>query len=287
MNGDGDDGATEHIAEASAADFRSLLEKLSARYNFDFREYKEGSLGRRIRARMGQVHLDSFAAYADLLDSNPHEHVALFNTILINVTNFFRDPDAWKTLAADVIPRLVEGCGDSRTLRIWSAGCSSGEEPYSLAMLVAEHLGDAANNFTIKIYGTDVDEEALTAARHALYRTDQLKDVPDRLVDRYFVRDGQLYRFRRDIRRWCIFGTHNLTQAPPLSHIDLLVCRNVLIYFTSQLQDRILSRFHYSVRDDGFLFLGRSESLLARSRLFTPVHLKWRIFQRTSATARH
>jgi two-component system CheB/CheR fusion protein len=287
MNGDGDDGATEHIAkESAAADFRSLLEKLSARYNFDFREYKEGSLGRRIRARMGQVHVDSFAAYADLLDSDPSEHVVLFNTILINVTNFFRDPDAWKTLAVDVIPRLVEECGDSRTLRIWSAGCSSGEEPYSIAMLVAEHLGEAANNVTVKIYGTDVDEEALTAARHALYRLDQLKDVPSRLVDRYFVRDGQLYRFRRDIRRWCIFGTHNLAQAPPLSHIDLLVCRNVMIYFTSEPQDRILARFHYSIREDGFLFLGRSESLLARSRLFTPVDLKWRIFQRASAAAR-
>jgi two-component system CheB/CheR fusion protein len=153
-------------------------------------------------------------------------------------------------------------------------------------MLLAEHLGEAANSYTVKIYGTDVDEEALTAARHALYRTEQLKDVPDRLIDRYFVRDGQLYRFRRDIRRWCIFGSHNLTQAPPLSHIDLLVCRNVLIYFTSELQDRILTRFHYSIREDGFLFLGRSESLLARSRLFTPVQLKWRIFQRTPAAAR-
>ena len=210
-------------SEESAADFRGLLEKLSAQYNFDFREYKEGSLGRRIRARMGQVRVDSFGAYADLLDSDPNEHVVLFNTILINVTNFFRDPDAWKTLAADVIPRLVEECGDSRTLRIWSAGCSSGEEPYSIAMLVAEHLGDAANNFSVKIYGTDVDEEALTAARHGLYRLDQLRDVSSRLMDRYFVRDGQLYRFRRDLRRWCIFGTHNLAQAPPLSHIDLLV----------------------------------------------------------------
>src|SRR5262249_42023404 len=145
---------------------------------------------------------------------------------------------------------------------VWSAGCSSGEEPYSIAMLLAEPLGEAANNYSIKIYGTDVDEEALTAARHALYRMEQLKDVPDRLSERYFTRDGQLYRFRRDIRRWCIFGSHNLTQAPPLSHIDLLVCRNVLIYFTAELQERILNRFHYSIREDGYLFLGRSQSRL-------------------------
>src|SRR5215813_13780875 len=285
-NGDGADDVIEQIPQEIAADFRAFLEKLSVRYNFDFREYKEASLARRIRARMSQVHVDSFAAYSNLLDTNPNEHVTLFNTILINVTTFFRDSEAWKALAEDVIPRLVDEAGDSRSLRIWSAGCSSGEEPYTIAMLLAEHLGEAANNYTVKIYGTDIDEEALTAARHAVYRTEQLKDIPDRLVDRYFTRDGQLYRFRRDIRRWCIFGGHNLTQAPPLSHIDLLVCRNVLIYFTSELQDRILTRFHYSIREDGVLFLGRSESLLARSRLFTPLNLKWRIFQRTPSVSR-
>jgi two-component system CheB/CheR fusion protein len=283
---DADDGATEQVSREVAPDFRALLEKLSARYDFDFREYKEASLARRIRARMSLVHVDSFAAYAHFLDDNPNEHVALFNTILINITNFFRDVEAWNGLAEDVIPRLVEEASESRSLRVWSAGCSSGEEPYSIAMLLAEHLGDAADDYTVKIYGTDVDEEALTVARQAVYRTEQLKDVPDRLIDRYFIREGQMYRLRRDIRRWCIFGSHNLTQAPPLSHVDLLVCRNVLIYFTSELQDRILARFHYAIRDGGFLFLGRSESLLARSRLFAPVQLKWRIFQRTPSGLR-
>jgi two-component system CheB/CheR fusion protein len=283
---DGDDGVTEQVGLEADGDFRSLLDKLSSRYNFDFREYKEGSLARRIRSRMSQLRLDSFASYSNFLDEHPNEHIALFDKILINVTTFFRDPEAWETLEDQVVPRLIQDAGETRTLRIWSAGCSSGEEPYSIAMLLAEHLGEAANNYTIKIYGTDVDEEALTAARHALYRIEQLKDVSDRLIDRYFTRDGQLYRFRRDVRRWCIFGNHNLTQAPPLSHIDLLVCRNVLIYFTSELQDRILTRFHYSIREDGYLFLGRAESLLARSRLFTPVHPKWRIFQRTLSPAR-
>src|SRR6266571_3437500 len=281
---DGDDAIGQSAPELGE-DLRELLEKLSAQYNFDLREYKEVSLVRRIRARMTQVRAESVSAYSRLLDENAGEHVALINTILINVTGFFRDSEAWKVLAEHVVPRLVEDAADSRSLRIWSTGCSSGEEPYSIAMLLAEHLGDAAENYTIKIYGTDVDEDALTAARQAVYRTEQLKDVPDRLVDRYFTREGQLYRFRREFRRWCIFGSHNLTQAPPLSHIDLLVCRNALIYFTGELQDRILTRFHYSIREDGFLFLGRSESLLARSRLFTPVHQKWRIFRRTSTAS--
>jgi two-component system CheB/CheR fusion protein len=191
-----------------------------------------------------------------------------------------------QVLGADVVPRIVEAARDSRAIRIWSAGCSSGEEPFSVAILLAEHLGDRANEYLVKIYGTDIDEEALATARHAVYRLDQRKDIPPELVDRYFLRDGQLYRIRRDVRRWCIFGAHNLTQAPPLSHIDLLVCRNVLIYFTSDLQDRILSRFHYAIREDGYLFLGRSESLLARSRLFRPLQLKWRIFQRTPSVPR-
>jgi two-component system, chemotaxis family, CheB/CheR fusion protein len=138
---DGTEDTVEQVPQELVGDFRTLLEKLSARYNFDFREYKEASLARRIRARMAQVHLDSFAAYSKFLDAYPNEHVALFNTVLINVTSFFRDPDAWKALAEDVIPRIVDEVGDTRTIRIWSAGCSSGDEPYSIAMLLAEHLG--------------------------------------------------------------------------------------------------------------------------------------------------
>ena len=279
---DGGDG-TEPVTDAG---LRTLLDKLSAAYNFDFREYREPALVRRIRARMALVHVDDFEAYAEYIDRHAGEHVTLFNAILINVTGFFRDADAWKSVADEVIPRMVAAAGESRSLRIWSAGCSSGEEPYSVAMLLAEHLGERARDYPVKIYGTDVDEEALAAARHAAYRLEQLKDMPDGLVDRYFNRDGQLYRVRRDLRHWCIFGAHNLTQAPPLSHIDLLICRNLLIYFTSELQERILSRFHYAIRENGFLFLGRSESLLARSRLFHAVQPKWRLFERTTSAAR-
>jgi two-component system CheB/CheR fusion protein len=279
-----DEGAVER-APADPG-FQRLLDKLSESYNVDFRDYKPASLARRIQQRMSYVRADTFEDYARLLDERAEEHVALFNTILINVTGFFRDPEAWATLAEEVIPRVVSEAGEHHTIRLWSAGCSSGEEPYSLAIVLAEHLGDRVGEYQVKIYGTDIDEDALAAARHAMYRMEQLKDVPDRLLDRYFVREGQHWRFRRDLRRWCIFGSHNLTQAPPLSHIDLLVCRNVLIYFNSALQDRILSRFHYAVRDGGFLLLGRSESLLARSRLFTPLQLKWRVFQRLPAPNR-
>jgi len=282
----GDNDAPGVLTPQTERAFRDLLEMLSKTYNFDFREYKEASLARRIKARMAQVRIDGFAAYVEFVTQHQDEHVALFNTILINVTGFFRDPEAWNVLKTDVIPRIVEDASESRSIRIWSAGCSSGEEPYSVAMLLADYLRERASNYLIKIYGTDVDEDALNTARHGLYRLDQLKEMPSEALDRHFTRDGQLYRFRRDLRRWCIFGAHNLIQAPPLSHIDLLLCRNVLIYFTSDLQDRVLARFHYANREDGYLFLGRSESLLARSRLYTPRNLKWRIFQRMPTTAR-
>jgi two-component system CheB/CheR fusion protein len=265
--------------------FVRLLEKLRTEHNFDFREYKHMSLARRIRARLQQVRVESFEAYLIYLDRHADEHVALFNTILINVTGFLRDPDAWKVFAGDVIPRLIDDAADTRSLRLWSAGCSSGEEAYTLAMLIADHLGDRARDFNVKIYATDVDEEALGVARHGLYRLDDLRELPSEMVENHFTREGQTYRFRRDLRRWCIFGRHNVARDPPLSHVDALVCRNVLIYFTAELQERILARFHYAVRERGFLFLGRSESLLARSRWFTPYHVKWRIFQRTTAPA--
>src|SRR5262245_45216728 len=281
-----DDEATVESGAERDPSFQTLLDKLSQSYNFDFREYKPASLVRRIETRMHHVRVEGFTAYARFLDEHPQGQLALLNTILITVTGFFRDAEAWSTLADEVIPRIVAEAADTRSLRVWSAGCSTGEEPFSLALLLAEHLADRAADYQIKIYGTDIDEDALSVARHALYRVDQLKDVPDELLQRYFTRDGQLWRLRRDIRRWCIFGSHNLTQAPPLSHVDLLICRNVLIYFGSALQERILARFHYAVRDGGYLFLGRSESLLARSRIFAPLHLKWRIFQRIPAQQR-
>ena len=276
-----DEGATDGVTDE--AGFTRLLETLKDSYNFDFREYKASSLVRRTRVRMAQLHVDTFDAYTRYLETHPEEHVALFNAILINVTSFFRDAEAWAALDEHVIPRLVTEAAETRRIRVWSAGCASGEEPYSVAIRLAEHLGQRAAEFQIKIYGTDVDEDALAAARQALYRLDQVKDVPDRLLERYFMRDGQLWRLRRDIRRWCIFGAHNLTQAPPLSHIDLLVCRNALIYFNAALQDRILARFHYAIREGGYLFLGRSESQLTRSRTFVPLQPKWRIFQRVMA----
>ncbi len=278
-----EDAESDDGAVAPDPAFGRLLEKLHIEHNSDFREYKEGSLLRRIRRRMAQVRIDRVDDYITFLDRHPGEHTALLNVILINVTRFFRDVEAWDVLRDRVLPVLLEHATSTRSLRIWSAGCSSGEEPCSIAMLVADALGDDRDAYDVKIYGTDVDEDALATARTGLYRLEQIRDVPRDVAERYFYSDGQAFRIRRDLRKWCIFGRHDLTQDAPLSHMDLLVCRNVLIYFDTELQGRLLPRFHYATRNDGFLFLGRSESLLSRSRHFVPIDFKWRLFQRVSS----
>jgi two-component system CheB/CheR fusion protein len=272
--------ASAQLSEEEAVAFDRLVERLKSEHRFDLRDYKSGSLVRRVRARMAQVHVADFADYERLVETDEHEAAALLNTILINVTGFFRDPEAWEVLERDVVPALQEHAAATGSIRIWSAGCSSGEEAFSLAMLFAERAPQVLQT-DVKIYATDVDEDALAAARQGLFRLDQLKDLPEGYIGRYFSREGQLYRFRRELRRLCIFGRHNLVDDPPLARMDLLLCRNVLIYFKTALQERLLPRFYYAIRDEGFLFLGKSETLLARSPWFVPVEAKWRIFRRT------
>lgn len=276
---DGAEGPEEGQVEDRG--FHRVLERLHSHHGFDFREYKEASLARRIRARMSQMHVDGFNDYVRYLDRHPNEYAPLIDTILINVTGFFRDPEAWQVLRRDVLPKIVDDAATSRNIRVWCAGCSSGEEAYSAGIAVAEALRERSRGYDVKIYATDVDEEALASARAGLYRLDQLKDVPSELVERYFTPDGQAYRVSRDIRRWCLFGKHDVAHDPPLSHVDLLICRNVLIYFDAPLQERTLPSFDYALRPHGFLFLGKSESLLMRSHRFQAVDFKWRIFQRT------
>ena len=270
------------LSDGERAAFRRLLDMLHTEHRFDFREYKTVSLLRRIRARMSHVRIEGFDTYIDYLRLHAQEATTLFNSILVNVTGFFRDPEAWETLRADALPALIDAATTTGRLRVWSAGCSTGEETYSAAIVVADALGPRAGNLDVKIYATDIDEEALVSARQAVFRTDQLKDVPTDVLERHFAPEGHGFRVRRELRRWCIFGRHNLAQDPPLPQISLLLCHNLLIYFKSPLQERLLTRFHYALREGGVLFLGRSESVLARSRGFVPLSQKWRLFRRST-----
>jgi two-component system CheB/CheR fusion protein len=260
------------------ADFEHLIDYIKRNRGFDFTGYKRSSLVRRVSARMKAVDVGTFAEYLDLLQVDPQEFTALFDTILINVTSFFRDPAAWEVLGSEVIPGLLAQKPAPEPIRVWSAGCASGEEAYTLAMVLAETLGLDEMRERVKIYGTDIDEAALTVARHASYTAKAINGIPDALVEKYFERSGNTYVFRKDLRRTVIFGRHDLVHAAPISHIDLLACRNTIMYLNSETQARVLARLHFALEDHGILLLGKAEMLLSHSHLFAPVDLKRRIF---------
>jgi two-component system, chemotaxis family, CheB/CheR fusion protein len=264
-------------------DFEAVLVYLKESRGFDFTGYKRTSLARRVQRRMSQVGIDSYSEYIDHLQVNSEEFKALFNTILINVTSFFRDPDAWDFLRGDLIPAMLAERSPEDPLRIWSAGCASGEEAYTLAMVFAEAIGPERFRQRVKIYATDVDEDALAQARHAAYPRTAVENVPPELVDGCFERQGDQHVFRKDLRRSVIFGRNDLVQDAPISRIDLLVCRNTLMYFNAETQSKILSRLHFALAPRGVLFLGKAEMLLSHTRIFDPVDLKRRVFRKISA----
>jgi two-component system, chemotaxis family, CheB/CheR fusion protein len=262
--------------------FEALLEYLRQERGFDFTGYKRSSLKRRVLKQMHQHRLESFGEYLDYLQVHPEEFLPLFNTILINVTSFFRDPEAWTYLQQDILPPLIAAKPDSSPLRVWSAGCASGAEAYTLGIILAEVLGAEAFRQRVKIYATDIDEDALNQARHNSYRAQSLEFVPADLRERYFDVTGDRFGFRSDLRRAVIFGRHDLVQDAPISRLDLLVCRNTLMYFNAETQTKILRRLHFALNDAGILFLGKAEMLLSHATLFTPINLPHRIFRRTN-----
>ena len=264
------------------ASFEALLLHLKENRGFDFTGYKRSSLTRRVDRRMAQLGVDSYADYLDYLELHTEEFTALFNTILINVTGFFRDAEAWDYLRVEILPRIMSAKMPDETIRVWSAGCASGEEAYTLAMLLAEALGLEEFQARVKVYATDVDEEAITYARHATYDERQVRTVPAPLLERYFDQAGGRFAFRKDLRRSIIFGRNDLVQDAPISRIDLLVCRNTLMYFNAETQSRILSRLHFALAPAGVLFLGKAEMLLSHTKLFHPVDLKRRVFRKVA-----
>ncbi len=265
--------------QENGEDFHALLEYLKSVRGFDFTGYKPTTLMRRLEKRMKEVEAERYGDYLDHLQVHPEEFARLFDTILINVTGFFRDAQAWSYLAEEIVPKIIAGMEEDEPIRVWSAGCASGEEAYTLAMLLAEALGPDRFTRRVKIYATDIDEVALAQARVATYSTKSLEPVPAAFRERYFapVNDDH-YAFNLVLRRAVIFGRHNLVQDAPISRLDLLACRNTLMYLNAETQNRVLSRLHFALNEGGFLFLGRAEMLLTHSDLFQPVSVKHRVF---------
>jgi two-component system CheB/CheR fusion protein len=268
-------------AEAAAGRdpaFESLLVYLREQRGFDFTGYKRPSLVRRVHRRMAEVGIGSVGDYQDHLEVHPEEFAPLFNTILINVTSFFRDRGSWDHLRDRLLPEVLASAGP--TIRAWSAGCASGQEAYSLAMLLSDALGPEEFRQRVKIYATDVDEEALAQGRLAVFTERQMAGLTPSQVDQYFTRENGRYAFRKDLRRAVIFGRNDLVQDAPISHVDVLLCRNTLMYFNAETQSRVLGRLHYALNPGGVLFLGKAEMLLSHSQLFAPVDLARRFFRK-------
>jgi len=259
-------------------EFEALLGYIQESRGVDFRGYKRTSLRRRITLRMEALGAADFPTYRSRLEAQPSEFEDLLNTVLINVTSFFRDTEAWQVLKDRVVPAIVAAAQDDRAIRVWSVGCASGEEPYSIAMLFAEEMGLADFGRRVKIYATDLDEEALKIARLATYSPREVEGVPPDLLEKYFERTNNHYVFERELRKGVIFGRHNVVHDAPISRIDLLTCRNLLIYLEAETQSVVLPRLHYALNRDGYLFLGKAETQLARSALFRAVEMKHRIF---------
>jgi two-component system CheB/CheR fusion protein len=272
------------VKQGTEQQFESLLQFLQQNRGFDFTGYKRPSLMRRVAHRIQMLNAGGFADYADYLQVHPEEFSLLFNTILINVTTFFRDPPAWDFLRDEVVPAILKGKRSGEPVRIWSAGCASGEEAYSIAMLFAEAMEREEFLARVKVYATDVDDQALAQARLASYAAKELEGLDPALRERYFEATNERFVFRSDLRRALIFGRNDLVQDAPISRLDLLVCRNTLMYFNAETQARVLARFHFALNGEGtgtgYLFLGRAEMMLTHGALFSPVEMKFRVFEK-------
>ena len=283
---------TEDLATATDTDEPTVDQAMPEIYGVlrnqvghDFSGYKTRTFVRRVERRMQVTQSHTIEGYVERLRQEPQEVSALFRDLLINVTNFFRDAEAFDSLAELVVPKLFDGRGADETVRIWVPGCSTGEEVYSIAILLREYIDKLTAVPRVQIFATDIDDRALGVARAARYPAALLEDVSTERRRRFFISDGGSYVVSKDIRELCIFSPHSVIRDPPFSRIDLISCRNLLIYFGAEVQNQVIPIFHYALRPDGHLFLGSAENVSHFEDLFHPVDKRHRIFRRRSDVA--
>ena len=265
---DGGEQPALAAVEGDSEAMREVLTLLRVRTGHDFSNYKAATLQRRVERRMTLRDVASLETYARLVRQEPEEAASLMKELLISVTNFFRDPPAWGVLEQRVVPRLFVNKGPQDQVRVWVAGCATGEEAYSLAMLLAEHNAATLDPPATLVFATDLDRRAIAVAREGFYTDAEVGDVSDERLRRFFQRETGGYRVRRELRELVLFAHHNVIKDPPFSHLDLVSCRNLLIYLNRAIQDRVVHTFHFALRPGGFLFLGTSESPETTSELF-------------------
>jgi len=276
------DNNEENDERADEDLLRRVLAQLQARTGHDFSKYKRSTVLRRIAHRMQVTAADDLREYCDIMRDRPEEAHALLGNLLISVTSFFRDSEAFETIAKDIIPELFKNREVDAPIRIWVSGCATGEEAYSFAILLLEEAARHPVRPPMQVFGSDLDSRALASAREGRFPAAIEADVSEQPLRGFFTRDGDQYRVRRDVRDIVLFAVHDLLKVPPFSHIDLISCRNVLIYLDRELQEQACSTFHYALNPGGFLFVGAAESADNPPGLFRSINRGARIFRSTA-----
>ena len=277
------------VPEKTLSGINQILLQLRSSTGHDFSLYKKSTIGRRIQRRMAQQNIEDEAVYARFLRESPTETQLLFKELLINVTSFFRDPEAFVVLKQTILPPLLEGKPAGYSFRVWVAGCASGEEAYSIAMVLMELQDEIKARHqqepNFQIYATDLDDDAIAVARAGRYPPNIAQDVTPERLRRFFTKDDAGYKVKKDIRDLVVFAVQNVIKDPPFTRLDLLSCRNLMIYLETELQNRLIPNFHYALRPKGVLFLSTSESITSRPDLFTSLDRKWKFYRANHSLA--
>jgi len=262
--------------------FVAIQKKIFKERGLDLSQYRENCLKRRINVRLSATRAQTYLEYMIVLKKDPTEYDRLFDALTINVTKFFRDSGTFKGIKDTVLVNIISAKQkqNKKIIRVWSAGCASGEEPYSIAILFNEILGSRINDFFISIYATDIDEKSLEKARAAEYENSSVSEVDGNILKKYFLNEGK-YKLKEEIKRMVKFKHHDLVSDEPLTHTDIILCRNALIYFSRELQQKLFKKFYEGLNKEGYLILGKTETLTGEpSKMFRQVNIGEKIYQK-------
>ncbi len=266
-------------SHATTSSLARILMLLRSATGNDFSLYKKSAIRRRIERRMSQHDIQDTELYARYIKENPAEVKLLIRELLINVTSFFRDSEAFATLKQDILPKLFADKSEDYVFRVWVAGCASGEEAYSIAILLREYMEDTRQEFKVQFYATDLDDDAIAVARAGIYPPNIAQDVDQERLRRFFIKEETGYRIKKNIREMVVFAVQNIIKDPPFTSLDMLSCRNVMIYLETDLQNRLIPAFHYALKPGGVLILSPSECIGNFFDLFAPLSRKWKCYQ--------
>ena len=265
--------------EEMSTTMQKILMVLRSKTGHDFSLYKKNTLIRRIRRRINVHNIENLAAYLRYLQGHPDEVQQLFKELLINVTSFFREPEAFEALKSTILPELLRDKPSDYTIRVWVPGCATGEEAYSIAMVIREYAESTKQDYRLQMFATDIDESSIGQARTGFFPANIAQDVPAPRLARFFVKEETGFRVKKDIREAIVFAVQNVTKDAPFTKLDLVSCRNVLIYMEPDLQGTLISLFHYSLKPGGMLLLGSSETIGPSTGLFSAIDRKWKFFR--------